>query len=99
MIRPVEIGETKLKIMRALAQEPSFGYDLRKNLSKERSITTASVYQHLSELDGTALVRRSGVATVKGRERVLYELTTKGNGFLRSAEKMKVGEKWGFVVD
>lgn len=97
MIRPLEIGSTKLKIMKALARESSFGYSLWKAMSVEKMITTASVYQHLSELEGASMIRRARIATVKGRERVLYELTKKGHEFLRAIRKTKEGER--FVVD
>lgn len=77
MIRPLQMCVTKLKVIHALGDGPRFGYDLWKSLSKERRITTASIYQHLSELEGIALVVRSRVTTIKGRERVFYELTKK----------------------
>ena len=93
IIRPVEIGETKLKIMDALAKEPGFAYDIWKVLKIERKITTASIYQHLSELEGAAFIRRARIAQVKGRERVIYELTRKGREFLGLAKKMTKGEE------
>ena len=97
IIRPLQVGATKLKLMRALDSGPSFGYDVWKSLSKERRITTASIYQHLSELEGIALVRRSRVVTIKGRERVFYELTKKGTDFLKAIGKPKESDR--FVVD
>ncbi len=95
IIKPVQMGGTKLKMLRALADQPCFGYGIWKALSKERSITTASVYQHLSELEGIALIRRSGVVRTKGRERILYEITRKGSEFLKITRS---GEE-RFVVD
>ena len=97
MIRPLQVGATKLKLMQALDNGPSFGYGVWKSLSKERRITTASIYQHLSELEGIALVKRSRVATIKGRERVFYELTKKGTDFLKAVGKPKESDR--FVVD
>jgi threonine synthase len=97
MIRPLQMGVTKLKVMQALGDGPRFGYDLWKSLSKERGITTASIYQHLSELEGIALVRRSRVTTIKGRERVFYELTKKGADFLKTVGEPKESDR--FVVD
>lgn len=95
IIKPVQMGRTKLKILRALSDQPRFGYGIWKALSKERSITTASVYQHLSELEGIALIRRSGVVRAKGRERILYEITRKGAEFL----KITRSREGRFVVD
>jgi threonine synthase len=85
----LQIGETKLQLLRSLASRPRFGYELWKGLSSGRTITTASVYQHLGELEGLALVRKSGVATVRGRERVFYELTRKGSDLLKMAGRIQ----------
>lgn len=81
----LQIGETKLQLLRSLASRPRFGYELWKELSSGRRITTASVYQHLGELEGFALVRKSGVVTARGRERVFYELTRRGSDLLKMA--------------
>ena len=85
----LQIGETKLQLLRSLASRPCFGYELWKELSSGRTITTASVYQHLGELEGLALVRKSGVATAKGRERIFYELTRKGSDLLKMAGRIQ----------
>lgn len=85
----LQIGETKLRLLRSLASRPRFGYELWKRLSSERRITTASVYQHLGELEGLALVRKSGVVTTRGRERVFYELTGKGSDLLKMAGRIQ----------
>lgn len=87
----LQIGETKLLLLRSLAGRPRFGYELWKELSSGRTITTASVYQHLGELEGLALVRRSGVVTARGRERVFYELTRKGSDLLRMVGRIQQG--------
>lgn len=84
----VPIGETKLELMRVLSARPSYGYDLWQNLSLQRSISTASVYQHLSELEAFALVRRTGSIMARGRERVLYALTRRGLDLLRISDKV-----------
>ncbi len=97
VIRPVEIGRTKLKILRALNARPLFGYGLWKDLRSYGAITIPSVYQHLSELEGAGLVRRLSIVRVGGRERVFYELTSKGREALKVAGgKREVGP---FVVD
>ncbi|MDV3277773.1 MAG: pyridoxal-phosphate dependent enzyme [Nitrososphaerales archaeon] len=85
---PVQVGRTKLHLMDLILAKPRFGYELWQSLKQERAMTTASVYQHLAELEGLALVRRSGIRTVNGRERVFYELTKKGSDFLRLAGRI-----------
>jgi DNA-binding HxlR family transcriptional regulator len=87
-VAPAQIGETKVRIVRSLATRPRFGYELWKRLSLGKRISTASVYQHLGELEGLALVRKAGVVRVGGRERILYELTRKGADFLKITEKL-----------
>jgi threonine synthase len=84
----LQFGTTKLRLLRALAGRPRFGYEIWKSLSSERNITTASVYQHLGELEGMALVRKTGVTRTKGRERIFYELTKKGSDLLRMAGRI-----------
>ncbi len=86
VIRPVQLGVTKLSILRLLRTEPLFGYLLWKKMKKEASITLPSVYQHLSELEGIDLVRRSSISRTRGRERVIYELTRKGEAALQAAK-------------
>ena len=86
-VQPFEIGMTKLRMMEALSEGPAFGYGLWRALSKEKGITTASVYQHLSELERAALVRRSRVVKFRGRERIFYELTRKGSELLKALRK------------
>ena len=81
------MGATKIRILEALVSGQEFGYGLWKTLRKEGGITTASVYQHLAELEGGALVRRSRVTTAKGRERIYYELTRKGAEMLNRIRK------------
>jgi threonine synthase len=97
IIRPVEIGRTKLKILRSLNAQPLFGYGLWKDLRRDEAITVPSVYQHLSELEGAGFVRRLSLVVVRGRDRIFYELTGKGREALKVAGgKREVGT---FVVD
>jgi threonine synthase len=79
----IQVGETKLDLMGMLSRKPEYGYELWQQLSRLRRITTASIYQHLAELETLGLVRRSGTAQAAGRERVLYELTPRGRSALR----------------
>jgi len=85
----IQVGETKLVILRLLEGRSRYGYELWQGISLTRRITTASIYQHLGELEELALVRRAGVITARGRQRVAYELTEKGNDFLRVAGEVE----------
>lgn len=84
-----QIGETKLALLRLLGGAPNYGYELRRELGLERRISTASVYQHLLELEGFGMVRRRGSVTAKGRERVMYEITRRGSEYLRIARQLE----------
>lgn len=88
-----QIGGTKFALLRLLGRRPSYGYELWRQLGFERRITTASVYQHLAELEGFDMVRRRGAVTTKGRERVVYELTKRGTDFLRIAGKLELADR------
>ncbi len=87
-----QIGETKFLFLRLLNRRPAYGYELWREIGSERKITTASVYQHLEELEGFGMVRRRGSVTAKGRERIFYELTKKGADFLRIAGQLERSE-------
>jgi threonine synthase len=95
IIKPLQIGETKIRIMRLLEKKAQFGYNVWKSLAVEgRKITTASIYQHLSELEGTALIRRSRVAEARGRERIFYEITKKGIELLKTVGNPKPSDRF-----
>ncbi len=88
-MRSPTVGETKVAILRLLQRGPSYGYELRLRLGSQRRISTASVYQHLSELEGLSLVRRRGSVVASGRERVVYDLTRKGSDFLKMMGRLE----------
>ncbi len=85
----LQVGATKLRLLRMLSSGASFGYQMWKSISAEAHMTTASVYQHLGELEDLGLVRKAGVARAGGRERVLYELTRKGHDLLKMAGRIE----------
>ena len=87
-----KIGGTKLALLRLLREGPSYGYELWLEIGKVRRMSTASVYQHLSELEGFSMVRKRGPIVAKGRERVPYELTKRGADFLRIAARLETAE-------
>lgn len=82
------IGRTKVEILRLIGTRGGYGYEVWRLLRSRREISTASVYQHLAELEASGLVRRGGSVEAKGRERVLYELTKRGADLLRVAERL-----------
>jgi threonine synthase len=85
----LQVGDTKLQILQLLRGGPRYGYALWQSLSLQRRITTASIYQHLGELEELGLARRSGRTVKGGRERVTYELTGKGADFLGFADRLE----------
>jgi len=87
-MRSPTIGETKLAVLRLLQRRPAYGYELWALLSTKRRISTASIYQHLSELETMLLVRRRGAVLAQGRERVIYEPTRKGLDLLRMMDRL-----------
>ena len=80
-----QVGDTKVEILRLIAPDGSYGCAIWQRLSEGRRISTASVYQHLVELEGMLLVRRGSPEVAGGRERVRYELTRKGAELLKVA--------------
>ncbi len=88
-LRTPQVGETKLELLRMLGTRSTYGYELWKELASRRKLTTASIYQHLAELEGLGLVRRAGSVTAKGRDRVVYEITRKGAEFVSVAKTLE----------
>ena len=91
MTPSARIGATKLAILRLL-KHPSYAYEIWRTLRADRGISTASVYQHLSELEGYSMIRKRGALVSGGRERIIYELTRKGNDYLRIAGMLEMAE-------
>jgi threonine synthase len=87
-MRSPTVGETKMAVLRLLQRGPGYGYELWLALGSKRRVSTASVYQHLGELEGLSLVRRRGSIVAQGRERVIYELTKKGADLLRMVDRL-----------
>ena len=83
-----KVGGTKLALLRLLRRKPGYGYELWLELGKGRKISTASIYQHLYELESLSLVRKRGSALAKGRERILYELTRRGSDLLKFSNRL-----------
>lgn len=96
VLRPAALGRTKLRILKELSTRPAFGYGIWKTLRGTGKITIPSVYQHLAELEGAGLIRRSTPATVHGRERVFYEISSKGREASKFSRTSQVDK---FVID
>ena len=88
-----KIGETKVEILRLLQRRPGYAYELWRILGERREITTASIYQHLSELESFDLVRKKGSVTAGGRERIVYVLTRRGADFLKIAGRLEIARR------
>ena len=71
------IGDTKLSILRALSDSPSYGYDLHKKLG----VTTSTIYQHLNELEDAGMVEASPIED-DSRDKTMYQLTRRGEQLL-----------------
>ncbi len=87
------IGDTKFALLRILQSQPGYGYDLRRQLGARRRISTASIYQHLAELESLSMVQRRGAVMMRGRERILYEVTKRGNDYLSIAGKLQRADR------
>ena len=85
----VKIGETKLAVLRSLRHRPGYAYELWRALRARRRMSTASVYQHLLELEEYGMIRKRGSVVSGGRERIMYELTRKGAEYLRITAELE----------
>lgn len=83
-----KIGDTKTEIMRLL-KRPRYAYEIWTILGGRKKISTASVYQHLGELEDMALIRKRGSEVFRGRERIMYELTKRGTDYLRITGRLE----------
>ena len=75
------IGETKLAILSVLNCGNLHGYGIWRELKKrfKIKITPSGVYQHLTELELIAMLKKYRVEKIGGRpERIYYTLTEKG---------------------
>jgi len=86
------LGLTKLKILQLVSKKESYGYGLADELGKKYGIQidVSSVYQHLLELEGMRLIRRTEVKSVLGRpKRKYYGITMLGRDVLNSSRADK----------
>ena len=71
------IGTTKMAILRRLAESPSHGYQLHKDVG----VTTSTIYQHLGELEDAGMVESSKIED-DSREKTEYQITDDGRTLL-----------------
>ncbi|HEX69020.1 MAG TPA: hypothetical protein ENG10_01825, partial [Candidatus Bathyarchaeota archaeon] len=74
---------TKEKILRILAEEDTYGYDLWKKIGK--IMTRNAIYQHLNELTCKGLI----ASYRKGRKKY-FRITDRGMRILRAIDELKV---------
>jgi threonine synthase len=86
-----QIGRTKQQILQILLKGESYGYGIWKKLMEEyvNSIKIPSVYQHISELKSTGLVKQTRTeSTFDNRKRTYYALTERGRRTIKQMEKI-----------
>jgi predicted transcriptional regulator len=66
-------SETRRKILRLLSQDPSYPYEL----SKQLNLTPRGVFKHLEALQEAGLVEREAGESDLGPDRVYYRLSTR----------------------
>ncbi|TFG07214.1 threonine synthase [Candidatus Thorarchaeota archaeon] len=86
-----KLGQTKMRILEVLSKGESYGYGIWKELIDEYGmrIKIPSVYQHLSELTSSGLIKGTRIEqTYQRRQRSYYALTEKGLWTLKQLEKL-----------
>src|SRR3989338_1870147 len=80
------MGLVKLGILAVLNKNKLHGYEILKKLEEKShgycSVSVGSVYPALKELKKMNLIR-SEKKIVKGRKRIIYEITEEGRGALK----------------
>jgi DNA-binding HxlR family transcriptional regulator len=76
------IGETKMDILRRLADEPSHGYQLHN----EVGVSSPVVYRHLSDLEDAGMVEGTPVAN-DNRGKTEYCITDDGRTLLELLDR------------
>lgn len=71
------IPDTQLDILRSLAESPSHGYALHKDVG----VATSTVYSHLDDLEEAGMVS-STIVEDDNRNKTQYEITDDGRQLL-----------------
>jgi threonine synthase len=74
---------TKERILRSIAQQPTYGYAIWKSMGSE--MTLGAVYQHLNDLESRGLIS----SKVSGKRKVL-EVTDRGRRVLEALDDLQV---------
>lgn len=86
-----KLGQTKMRILEVLSEGESYGYGIWRELMDEYRICIKipSVYQHLSELTSSGLIKSTRIEqTYQRRQRSYYALTERGLWTLKQLEKL-----------
>lgn len=75
------IGETKIEILRRLADGPSHGYQLHKDIG----VSTPTIYQHLDDLKDAGMVDSAPIED-DSRNKKEYHVTDDGQKLLALLE-------------
>lgn len=78
MINLLCLGTTKQKILKELYESPSYGYEISKRLS----LSTASIYEHFSDLREEGFIKKSKKSERNDKE--VYALTKRGKLLVRA---------------
>ena len=102
MISPDAIrGYLDIMILSMLRSEPSYAYDMAKEISREAegsySIKQTTLYSALKRLEGSGHVESFPGQSESGKPRTYYRLTDAGHGLL--AEKCEEWEHTKNLVD
>lgn len=82
------LGRSKLEILKIISSRDTCGYDIWRMLKQRLGVNfdILSIYQHLSELERSGLIKRTKAKSVLGKpERYYYSLTDKGVTIVESS--------------
>ncbi|UCE08963.1 MAG: threonine synthase [Candidatus Thorarchaeota archaeon] len=85
-----QLGQTKIQILRILAEGETYGYEIWKKLGEVAgiSVKVPGVYQHLSDLVNNGLVIKTKTIQVLKRMRTYYGISEKGRYTVTQLDKL-----------
>ncbi len=87
-----KLGVTKIRLLEILDEDQAYGYELWRTLASKYGISVKlpSIYQHLSEMEASGLVRRGRSVSHGGRpERAYYSLSQRGRLALKARTMLR----------